>query len=189
MSNAGVYRSGFGKTFAILGALVIAFSAQNTYAQEDAQEMKASLADPAWNGEAVPDGQQCQRFGGTDPRSPTVRIENIPAEAEAIILEFSDRSFARMDEGGHGKVGYLLDGDKDAITVPPVPGHTEELPEGFFVAQVHRAPGWDKAGAYLPPCSGGRGNVYFVDIKAVTLEEDREVSEILGETSVQLGKY
>lgn len=183
MKRSGLYRASMNGALVLAGICSIASGAT-------AQELKASLADPAWSGDGIPEGQQCQRFGGTDPKSPTVRVENIPAGAEAIILEFSDRSFARMDEGGHGKIGYKLSGEnKDAVTIPSIPGHTEELPDGFFVAQVHRAPGWDKAGAYLPPCSGGRGNDYFIDIKAVELEGDNEVEEILGETSVKMAKY
>ncbi|MCW8193557.1 hypothetical protein F6455_01995 [Proteobacteria bacterium 005FR1] len=155
-----------------------------------AQDLSASLADPAWTGDGIPQGQQCQRFGGQNPESPEVKIENIPQGTQAIVLAFSDRSFERMDNGGHGMVAYKLSGEHSgSVTIPSVPGHTENLPNGFFTVQAHQAPGWDKAGAYLPPCSGGRGNNYFIDIKAVKLAGDQQVGETLAETSVKMATY
>lgn len=154
-----------------------------------AQELSAAFTESAWQEESVPEGQQCQRFGGKNPQSPEVKVENIPEDADAIVLEFSDRSVERMDNGGHGKVGYKLSGERDAVTVPSVPGHTMDLPEGFFTVEAQRAPGWDTAGAYLPPCSGGRGNDYFIDVKAVKLGEGQTVSEVLTETSIKMGVY
>lgn len=154
-----------------------------------AQDMNASFTDPAWTGEAVPEGQQCQRFGGENPRSPSLKITNVPEGADAIVLEFSDRTYEQMNNGGHGKVGYRISAGEGEVTVPSVPGHTMDLPEGFFVVQAHQAPNWDKAGAYLPPCSGGRGNEYGIDIKAVKLSDGLEVSEVLAETSIGMGSY
>lgn len=171
------------KAMAVGGLLFLSFNAI-------AQDLSASLADPAWTGDGIPEGQQCQRFGGDNPQSPEVKMENIPEGTQAIVLAFSDRSFERMDNGGHGQVAYMItDATTDMVTIPSVPGHTESLPEGFFVVQPHQAPGWDKAGAYLPPCSGGRGNNYFIDIKAVKLKGDQEVGEVLAETSVKLATY
>lgn len=150
--------------------------------------LDASLADPRWNGSDVPEGQQCQRFGGQNPESPRLRVEQIPEEADALLLEFSDRDVPVMDQGGHGKIAYRLNGET-AVTVPSVQGHSEDLPQQFFVAARHRAPQWDLAGAYLPPCSGGRGNDYFVDVKAVTLNEKQEVQEVIASTSVKMATY
>lgn len=154
-----------------------------------AQALDASYADSAWTGESIPEGQMCQRFGGENPQSPTVNVTNIPEGSDAIVLEFSDRNVSRMDNGGHGKVGYKLAGEQTEVTVPRVPGHTMDLPENFFTVEAHKAPNWDTAGAYLPPCSGGRGNDYFIDIKAVKLGENQEVAEVLGETSIKMGTY
>ncbi|MGQ9425355.1 hypothetical protein ACXYTJ_05540 [Gilvimarinus sp. F26214L] len=153
------------------------------------QDMEATFVDAAWTGEGIPQGQQCQRFGGENPESPAVQLHNVPESAEAIVLEFSDRSFVRMDKGGHGKVGYKIESGQSEVVVSPVQGHREELPEPFFVVQLHQAPGWDKAGAYLPPCSGGRGNEYFIDIKAVTLRDDQSVGTVLAQTSIQMATY
>lgn len=170
------------KIFAVVIALAVTSMAH-------AQEMQATFTDPAWTGDKVPEGQQCQRFGGENPHSPELKITNIPSGADAIVLEFSDRTFEQMNNGGHGKVGYKISGDRSEVTIPSIPGHTMDLPEGFFVVAPHRAPNWDKAGAYLPPCSGGRGNQYAIDIKAVKLDDNQEVSEVLAETSIGMGAY
>jgi len=42
-------------------------------------------------------------------------IKGIPAEANAIILAFSDQSWPPMDNGGHGKIGYRLPSHKQKI--------------------------------------------------------------------------
>lgn len=150
--------------------------------------MEVKLADPEWNGEEVPEGQQCQRFGGRNPQSPRLEVENIPPEADVLLLEFSDRDVPIMDQGGHGKVAYRLNGE-NSVTVPPVPGHSEELQEPFLVVVPHKAPQWDRPGAYLPPCSGGKGNDYFVDVKAVKLDEKQQVQEVIASASVKMATY
>lgn len=157
-----------------------------------AAELELAFTDASWNGEGIPEGQMCNRFNESEtknPESPELVVKGIPAEADAIILYFSDRSFARMDNGGHGTVGYKIKAGSSEVTVPRVPGHTEELPENFWTVKAHGAPTWDTAGAYLPPCSGGRGNDYFVDVKAVKLGEDNDVSEVLAEGSIKLAKF
>ncbi len=88
--------------------------------------LEAKLADPAWDGVKVPEGQQCQKFGGQG-KSPALAVSGIPSG-----------------------VSHL-------------------------------------AGAYLPPCSGGRGNSYYVTVKAVHKQGD-ETHE-LGSAVVEMGKY
>ena len=157
-----------------------------------AAELELAFTDAAWNGEGIPEGQMCNRFNESEsknPESPELVVKGIPAEADAIILYFSDRSFARMDNGGHGTVGYKIAAGSGEITVPRVPGHTEDLPENFWTVKAHGAPTWDTAGAYLPPCSGGRGNDYFVDVKAVKLGADNDVSNVLAEGSIKLATF
>ncbi|HVS66038.1 MAG TPA: hypothetical protein VMT85_21340 [Thermoanaerobaculia bacterium] len=151
-----------------------------------AAELSASFTDPAWEGEKVPEGEQCQRFGGSG-KTPELKVTGIPDGANALVLEFSDASYAAMDDGGHGKVGYLLEPGATEITVPRAPGHETELQEPFFVVMEHKAPSWDEAGAYLPPCSGGRGNRYYLTVKAVKRTGD-EIQE-LASTLLEMGTY
>ena len=149
-------------------------------------ELTATFADPAWNGDKVPEGQQCQKFGGTGG-SPALELAGVPGNANAIVLEFSDRSYQPMDNGGHGKLGFEIEPGEGKVSVPSAPAHTTVLPAGFFTVEEHQAPNWDKAGTYLPPCSGGRGNEYYVTIKAVHREGDEH--HLLAETKLEMGKY
>ncbi len=160
--------------------------ALGSIAAAPASALEAKLADPAWDGVKVPDGQQCQKFGGQG-KSPALTVTGIPSGASHLILEFSDRTYKPMDNGGHGKVAYALEPGATTVKVPPVPGHTLDLPAGFTLVKEHQAPTWDKAGAYLPPCSGGHGNSYYVTVKAVHKMGD-ETHE-LASTTVELGKY
>jgi hypothetical protein len=91
-----------------------------------------------------------------------------------------------MDNGGHGKIGYRI--SHEDVLVPSLPGHSFELPDGFFLVEAQRAPTWDKAGAYLPPCSGGKGNRYAVTVKAVEVSKG-EVIRVLEQTTLSMGSY
>ncbi len=95
-----------------------------------------------------------------------------------------------MDDGGHGKIGFKIPENTKEIIIQSVPGHTFELPEGFFIVSAHRNPDWDIAGAYLPPCSGGGGNAYYVTVKAVyqSSEKNKEF-KLLSQAVLELGVY
>lgn len=151
-------------------------------------DLQVSLADPSWDGKRVPDGQQCGKFGGKGS-TPRITVSNIPAGCNAIVMEFSDADVSHMDNGGHGKIGYYIPKGADRVVIPPVPGHTFDLPEGFYKVAAHVNPGWDEAGAYLPPCSGGRGNSYYVTVKAVYEAPKGEQCQMLGKAKLKLGRY
>jgi hypothetical protein len=117
-------------------------------------------------------------------------VKNIPSDANAIIMEYSDRDWPPMDNGGHGKIGYRILPGVRRITIPPIPGHTFELPVGFFLVKEHQGASWDRAGAYMPPCSGGRGNAYYVTVKAVVGNPAQEKDfRLLGKGALELGRY
>jgi hypothetical protein len=153
----------------------------------DSKELSVSLANPAWDGKKIPTGQQCKKFGGNGA-TPILAVEQIPTSANAIVMEYSDRTYQPMDHGGHGKFGYRIQPNTTTVNIPAVAGHTFELPKEFFLIEAQRAPTWDKAGAYLPPCSGGKGNEYYVTVKAVK-EVNGGIREVLRESDVLLGKY
>ena len=155
-----------------------------------ADQLTASFAEGiAWNGETVPEGQQCSKYGGSGA-TPEIVVENVPAEADAIVLAFNDETYTPMDDGGHGVVGFRVR-DESELTLPSVPGETNDLSEPAFPVAGHRAdaPGYSPETAYLPPCSGGRGNTYSVTVQAVTLDSDDEPEEVLAETKLTLGRY
>lgn len=172
----------------LIALLPLVFSGTATGASTDT--FKASFADAKWNGITVPKGQQCKKFGGTDPSTPRLFVQGIPAEANAIVMEYSDRSWPPMDNGGHGKIGYKISAGTKEVTIASVPGHSFKLPEGFFIIAPHQSPGWDEPGAYMPPCSGGAGNTYYVTIKAVVLSPEKtDTFKELAQAVLEMGKY
>ncbi|MDD4912123.1 MAG: hypothetical protein PHP57_07490 [Sideroxydans sp.] len=164
--------------------VILALLASSVHAES---AFKASFTDAAWDGNKIPAGQQCARFGGKGA-TPSLKVEQIPAGANALVMEYSDQTYQPMNDGGHGKIGYRIAGGTKRVSLPSVPGHSFDLPSDFFLVEAQRAPTWDKAGAYLPPCSGGKGNTYVVTIKAVK-EIDGKVSAMLAETSLKMGLY
>ncbi|WP_303721317.1 hypothetical protein [Malonomonas rubra] len=94
-----------------------------------------------------------------------------------------------MDNGGHGKLDYRLTPGIRQIIIPPVAGHSFELPENFFLVKAHANPIWDQADAYLPPCSGGKRNHHYVTVKAVYLAPEGDQSLLLGHAKLNLGHY
>jgi len=158
----------------------------NLFAGES-NSLSVTLADPNWGGEKIPDGQQCQKFKGNGS-TPRIRVNNIPKGTNAIVVEYSDKTYKAMDNGGHGKIGYFIDERMEEVTIPPIKGHSFELPKSFFIVAPQQAPKWDKAGAYLPPCSGGKGNKYVAKVKAVH-QTSGKVDKVIAETDVNLGIY
>ncbi len=151
--------------------------------------LDVAFADPIWTGRSIPEGQQCQRFDGQGA-TPRLHVKNIPAGTNALILEYSDRDSPTMNHGGHGIMGYRIAENASEVIVPSVPGHTFHLPENFFLISAQARPDWDEAGAYMPPCSGGKGNWYEVTIKAVyDGKETHATSKLLGQANLGLGTY
>ncbi len=145
--------------------------------------LEAKLADPAWDGVKVPAGQQCQKFDGKNPATPKLTVSDIPAGTNSIVLEYSDRDSKKMNNGGHGRMSYMVDSSATQVEIPSIPGHTFDIPEAFKVIEAQRSPGWDTAGAYMPPCSGGKGHEYYVTIKAF---KDGKVTDT---TTLEMGKF
>ena len=74
------------------------------------------------------------------------------------------------------------------MVVPSFAGETLTLPEGFFL--ISKQKGGGAAGAYLPPCSGGRSNKYYVTVRAVKLEsEDGTSFKKLASEQLTMGYY
>jgi len=93
-------------------------------------------------------------------------------------------------QGGQGRIGYRFAPGTETLTLPSVPGNTFDLPEPFFVIAAHRKPFQSKPGAYLPPCSGGRGDLYYLLVKAIWIPESPEMeAEVLGQGKLFLGRY
>jgi hypothetical protein len=175
---------------ALAGALALPLSAISAdYTPvEPMATLRVDFADTAWDGKTIPKGQECSWAGGKGS-SPVLTVSNIPAAANAIIVEFSDRTFKPNDLGGHGKIGIWLSKNQASATIPAVAGESFDLPEGMFIEEAHRSQR-GKPGAYLPPCSGGRGNEYYATVKAVYKpKSDKEEARLLGQAAIEMGKY
>ena len=145
------------------------------------------FADASWTGDKVPAGMQCKRYGGRDSASPALVVGNIPAGADALVVQFNDLSYQPLSRnGGHGSIKVAVPAGAAQVTVPSVPGETYDVPAGVEIYKPHRATGGSMGkGAYLPPCSGGRGNTYVADVLAV----DSAKGMILGTARIKLGTY
>ncbi|WP_372738541.1 hypothetical protein [Neptunomonas sp.] len=148
-----------------------------------AYALDIKFADEAWGDVNIPEGQQCQKFGGVNPSTPEWIVSGIPSGSDAILLAYSDRDSEKMNNGGHGQMKFAINSTNESVEVPSVPGHTFDIPPEFTMTEAHRSPGWDIEGAYMPPCSGGKGHAYYVTIK--TLKGDM----VTAETVVEMGKY
>ena len=150
--------------------------------------LKVAFAGGSWNGKTIPAGQHCKKFGGNGS-TPPLTVRGIPAGANAIIVEFNDEHFQPLShDGGHGKVGFWISGREASL--PPVPGNTNTMPSGAFLEAENQAIGaWTSPG-YLPPCSGGQGNLYSAVVKAVYKAKTKaEASKLLAVGQIKLGTY
>jgi len=146
-------------------------------------DFAASFSDPAWDGVTVPEGQHCSLQGGMGA-TPPIDVTGIPNGATQINLSFNDETFEPMNNGGHGVIGFALEEGATEASLPAVPGGTEDLPEGVTIAAANKTSGDFLTPGYMPPCSGGNGNTYSVDVIAV----DADGAE-LASTRLPLGTY
>ena len=153
-------------------------------------DLSVTFADAAWNGKRIPSGQHCKKFGGNGS-TPPLSVSGIPSQANAIIVEFNDKSYNTLSyDGGHGKVGFLIQEGTSEATLNPVPGGTKELPEGTWLVAKNRARGDWTSDGYLPPCSGGKGNKYTAEVLAVVIDpESKKIKDTLAKGKITLGKY
>lgn len=142
-----------------------------------------------WDGKKVPAGQHCDRFDGNGS-TPPLTISGLPKGTEAVVVEYSDRDSNQMNNGGHGKIGMRVDAGASSITFPAVPGHTFDLPPNVFMVKAHRNPDWATAGAYMPPCSGGRNNTYYLTVIAAKVKNfEKKKFKKIAKTKLIMGNY
>lgn len=152
--------------------------------QGDGSSLAIAFADPAWTGEKIPDRQWCRKFGGHGD-TPALKVSNLPAGTKAVVVAFNDETYKPMDNGGHGAVRFQVPEGSTSATLPSVPGETDDLPQGVSTEKPHQATDFSGTkGAYLPPCSGGKGNTYSATVKALG-----EGDKVLAQGRIVLGKY
>ncbi|MSQ60734.1 MAG: hypothetical protein EXR36_14125 [Betaproteobacteria bacterium] len=150
-----------------------------------ASEFGVIVSDVRWRDHTVPEGQQCKRDGGNGA-SPRMAVGRLPEGTNRILLEFSDKSDKKLNNGGHGRLGLQVSEGATGVMVPSIPGHTFQFPsDRMYVIEPHR--GDDEPGAYLPPCSGGMMHLYSVRVMAAR-EENGKIT-VLAAEDVILGYY
>lgn len=167
---------------------VYSVSSELIATKSDVGVLHLSLTDADWDGKTIPKGQQCREYDGNGA-SPRITIQNIPFQANMLILEFSDATYKPCDNGGHGVISYKIAQGSVEITVPSIPGQTFDLPNGFSLIQQHCGANLlMQPGAYIGPCPG-IGNLYYVRVKALYESPDISEPELLGEGRVDIGTY
>lgn len=146
-----------------------------------AADMSVKLLAP-WGGKKVPKGQHCTLHGGNGS-TPPMQISNLPKGTAWVLVEYNDKSYAPLStRGGHGSIGYDVKGS--SAKLPAVPGLTNKLPKGIRVVKKARGIGKYASKGYMPPCSGGRGNRYAADVKAMSA-----AGKVLGKVTIVIGRY
>ncbi len=181
--------TGFKRSLIIWLVVFIGGCATGRYVPADhVTKLDVAFTDARWTGDAVPTVGVCKRDGG-ESMSPPLLVRNVPSGATDIIIEFNDLSYPPLSSGGgHGSIRVPVAG-KTEVAIPPVPGETFTLPEGVVMESAHSGT-VGGSGAYLGPCSGGRGNIYEADVKAVFKSTTpAQPSRLLGIGSIALGTH
>lgn len=142
-----------------------------------------NFSDPAWDGLTVPAGQHCSLQGGAGA-TPAIDVSGVPEGTTAINVAFSDETYEPMNNGGHGTIGFVVAPDSGNVSLPSVPGGTETLPDGITIAAANLTSGDYLTAGYMPPCSGGNGNLYSAKVTAL----DASGAE-LATGRIELGRY
>ncbi|WP_419768698.1 hypothetical protein [Arcobacter sp.] len=150
-----------------------------------ASDIEVSFTDKKWDGQTIPLDEVCSNYNVEAGSTPGLYIENLPDGAKKVILKFNDKTFTKMDNGGHGILSFDIEEDSTNVEIPPQIGETFELDESFSVLKAHTGTRFGKQeGAYLAPCSGGKGNTYTVDISILNSD-----GKVLASKELILGKY
>lgn len=151
-----------------------------------ADDLTVALADPAWDGKAIPAGQHCTKFGGHGA-TPPLAVANLPAGTDFLVVAFGDHDYQPLSQpGGHGTIGFAVPAGATAVTLPAVPGERDDLPAGAEVVARNWAKGSYAVPGYLPPCSGGKNHRYFARVIA---QSGGAEGDDLAETEVEIGRY
>ena len=165
--------------------LIISASLSLVAATVCAQDFRAELADPAWDGQKVPEAHNCN---GATAATPPLKLSGLPAESDYVILAFRDLDGpANMAaDGGHGKLGFAVAAGSAEVQLPAVQQGKKknEMPEGVELLGEHK--GKRAVAGYLAPCSQGQNHRYEVVVRAVT-NGDR--NKVLAETKVAIGSW
>ena len=146
--------------------------------------LTVKFTDPAWDGKTVPKTATCSIDGNKGAMSPALEVSSVPDGTVKITESYNDETYTPMDHGGHGVLGFEVTPAAGVVTIPSVPGESDQLPAGVSVVKKGAGGGqYDKPG-WLPPCSGGNGNLYTMDVTALDAG-----GATLATAHVELGHY
>jgi phosphatidylethanolamine-binding protein (PEBP) family uncharacterized protein len=167
-------------------AFVLACSEGQYDSAGNVARLDVSFADSAWDGKTVPKSGQCENCGGGG-LSPALRVRNIPAEADALVAEFNDKSMPALSkDGGHGAIRIRISNTAEFV-IPSVHEQTFDLPQGVVMESQHRAP-LGNPGAFMAPCGCGNGNSYEAKVMALRTEANGR-RLLAGTGKIDLGKF
>lgn len=181
----------------LLAILFLSCSAMQTYMPvEDVGILEVKFGYYKWNGMVIPNEGVSIKCGG-EGLSPDFYISNIPANANAIIIEYYDTIIRRSGWTGANGSYWIPTENKNEVYVPSVVEGTFNLPEGIFVEKEHQGSRLygDIGGVYRAPnkCrlnNTGVGARYFAQIKAVFKPYDENDQALLLATAyIELGEF
>lgn len=151
--------------------------------------LNVSLADVTWNGRSIPKSGVCSNDGGGD-LGPALVVRDIPAGANAIIVQFNDLDHPALDSnGGLGSIGLWLENHHEAF-FPPVKGYSVSMPDRVFIERNALTRGRMASQGYVAPCSGGTGHRYTAEVLAVRKATGPgETNQVLARQPLMLGRY
>ncbi len=149
----------------------------------------ALVLDEYWNGKDFPSRHSCAKEGG-DAKSPTFKVENIPAGTNVLLVEFNDAANPALAYGGGlGTVGYYHKSGSPEALLLPVRGGFVNLNDYAFLEKSHRVKNISPA-AYVPLCRDENPHAVEAVVKAVrrTGTFENSQTEVLAETVVIIGE-
>jgi len=169
-------------TFIILAIVCFLSCSDSRYkSAENIADLSISFIDQNWDGKKVPTSGQCRSCGGKG-LSPALMVTNIPENADALIVEFVDKTMNVF----HGAIRVPVS-DKAEIAIPSFQDQTYNLPDGVEAESEHTAP-IGSSGPYLAPCGCGVRNKYVATIMAIKNETSGK-NMLLGKGKITLGRY
>jgi len=130
-----------------------------------AEDHKIEFVDSMWDGKTIPPEQQCPTRGaGVNPHTPKLKISDLPAGTKYLLMIITDENYG--GKGDHGIFRLKIPSGAKEIIFPRIYQLKKEMPAGVTIEKANAWHSWVgvRAGHYLAPCSGGRGNNYYSDI-------------------------
>ena len=151
------------------------------------QKLNVEFVDINWGGQLVPNGQQCQKYGGKGA-SPSLKVKGLTSQANAVLVTFSDKSKWVMGKGSNGKIGIRIKPNQRQVYIPSIKENVTTLPKEMFSIDSYSRK-FRIDGVYLPPCSKGKKHDYFATVESVIIDSENNVVKVLDVAEIYMGQY